>query len=235
MTTVGAMCGRYAATADPDELMEEYRIEVLTDEGAAACVPNYNVAPTDLVPVIRERVIDDRSVRGLDGFRWGLVPSWSKDASGAARLINARSETLATKASFRSALRARRCLLPALGYYEWKPQTEGGRSLKQPYFLQPSGHSRLMIAGIYEFWRGSAGWLSTVSIITCQASDEVGWVHDRMPMTVLDNDRWLDPRLTDSAAALSLLSAPNMRAHPVSRAVGNVANNGPELLEPTGE
>src|SRR5690606_8996613 len=127
------MCGRYAATANPDELVEEYDISLVTDDGAEACVPRYNIAPTDTVPAVVERLDDGGAVRKLVGLRWGLVPSWSKDPSGAARLINARVETVAEKPSFRKAFAARRCVLPALGYYEWRPETEGGKTVKQPY------------------------------------------------------------------------------------------------------
>lgn len=227
------MCGRYAATANPDELVEEYDISLVTDDGAEACEPRYNIAPTDTVPVVVERLDPDAPVRKLVGLRWGLVPSWSKDPSGGARMINARVETVASKPAFRKAFAARRCVLPALGYYEWRPETEGGKAVKQPYFLHPQQAPLLSMAGLYEFWKGPDGWLSTVSIITTSATDETGWVHDRMPMTVTDVGAWLDPTATNPEGALALLRPlADLVPRKVSRAVNTVGNDGPALLDP---
>lgn len=226
------MCGRYAASANPDELVETYEIDLVTPEGEAATRPRFNLAPTDDLPAVVERVRDDGPQRCLVGLRWGLIPSWSRDASAASRMINARSETVADKPAYRAAFRARRCLLPALGYYEWRSTEVAGRQVKQPWFIRPAA-TQLAMAGIYEFWRGPDGWLATASIITTTATDEIGWVHDRMPMTVTDVDAWLDPTLTDAEAARAILTPPQgMTAHPVSRAVGNVRNDGPHLIEP---
>ncbi|MGV8846638.1 SOS response-associated peptidase [Tessaracoccus sp.] len=227
------MCGRYAASADPDALVEEYRIDEVSEDGREACAPRYNIAPTDVVPAVLERDGGSMTLRKLVGLRWGLVPSWSKDAGGAARMINARVETITEKPSFRRAIAARRCLLPALGYYEWRPELEDGKTIKQPYFLQPHDGSLVHMAGIYEFWKGPEGWLATTSIITTTATDELGWVHDRMPMTPADRDAWLDPDLTDAEAARSLLQPlPQLRPRKVSRAVNSVANDGAALLLP---
>ncbi|MCC2593082.1 SOS response-associated peptidase [Tessaracoccus sp. OS52] len=229
------MCGRYAATANPDELIETYDISLVTDDGLEACAPRYNIAPTDVVPAVVERVDGGEPVRKLVGLRWGLVPSWSKDASGAARMINARSETVASKPAFRKAFAARRCILPAIGYYEWRAEEEGGRAVKQPYFLHPEKSPTLSMAGIYEFWKGPDGWLPTVSIITTSATDETGWVHDRMPMTVGDVDAWLDPTLEDVERVHGLLSPiTDLVPRKVSRAVNTVGNDGPGLVEPVG-
>ncbi len=227
------MCGRYAASADPEELVEEYRIDEVTDAGRAACIPRYNIAPTDTVAAVVERDGGEGAVRKLVGLRWGLVPSWSTDAGGAARMINARVETVTQKPAYRKAMASRRCLLPALGYYEWRPETIDGRSVKQPYFLRPLDGSLVHMAGIYEFWKGPDGWLASVSIITTSATDELGWVHDRMPMTVVDRDGWLDPGLTvgDHARAL-LLPLPHLEPSKVSRAVNSVANDGSDLVLP---
>ncbi len=227
------MCGRYAASADPETLVEEYRIDEVSEDGREACAPRYNIAPTDVVPAVVERDGDAVTRRKLVGLRWGLVPGWSKDTSGAARMINARVETVTEKPSFRRAMAARRCLLPALGYYEWRPELEGGRTIKQPYFLQPHDGSLVHMAGIYEFWKGPQGWLATTSIITTSATDELGWVHDRMPMTPTDRDAWLDPDMTDAEAARSLLRPlPELNPRKVSRAVNSVANDGAALLLP---
>ena len=227
------MCGRYAASADPDQLVEEYRIDEVTEDGREACVPRYNIAPTDTVPGVVERQGSEGPTRKLVGLRWGLVPSWSKDASGAARMINARVETVTEKPAYRKAMAARRCLLPALGYYEWRPETVDGKAVKQPYFLRPDDGSMVHMAGIYEFWKGPLGWLASVSIITTTATDDLGWVHDRMPMTVVNRDAWLDPSLTDGEAARDLLGPLAHLHHTrVSRAVNSVAADGEALLRP---
>lgn len=227
------MCGRYAASANPDELSQEFRLDDITDEGRQACLPRYNIAPTDLVPAVLERIDDASVARKLVGLRWGLVPSWSRDATSAARMINARVETVTEKPSFRKAMATRRCLLPALGYYEWRKEEEDGRAIKQPYFLRPADGSPVHMAGIYEFWKGPEGWLATTSVITTSATDDLGWVHDRMPMMVLDRDAWLDPALTQAETARELLE-PLRLLHPtkVSRAVNSVAHDSPALLDP---
>lgn len=228
------MCGRYAATANPDELVEEFDITFVDEGMDEVCAPRYNVAPTDRVPAVVERQRDGSVERRLVGLRWGLVPSWAKKPTSS--MINARVETVCSKPSFRKAAAARRCLLPALGYYEWRQEvpSEGGRAIRQPYFLHPAAEPMVM-AGLYEFWKGDEGWLVTTAIITTEATDEFGWVHDRMPMVVPADswDDWLDPTMTDAAAAVSMLSAPTRLEHrKVSRAVNSVRNDGPALLEP---
>jgi len=231
------MCGRYAATANPDELIEEFDISVIEDDMAAVASPRYNIAPTDDVPAVLERLTDGAPVRKLVPLRWGLVPSWSK-APGSG-MINARVETVAEKPAYRRAAAARRCLLPALGYYEWRSETPAGapKPVKQPYFLRrPAG--LFVMAGLYEFWRGPEGWLASTTIITTEATDELGWVHDRMPMTVPRESwgDWLDPSFTDAAAAVALLEVPaDLAPVKVSRAVNTVGTDGPQLIEPVDE
>lgn len=228
------MCGRYAASASRELLVETFEI----DEVAGPLpVADYNIAPTDPVPAVLERVVADKSVRKLVELRWGLVPSWSKDASGAARMINARVETLAEKPAFRKAFAARRCLLPADGYYEWFGATTDarGRSVKQPWFIRPADGGLLVMAGLYEFWRHPDGtWLATSTIITTRATDELGRIHDRMPMVVPRPawDAWLDPASTVDARSLLAVPLPGLVAYPVSPLVNSVANDSPQLIEP---
>lgn len=228
------MCGRYAATANPGELVEEFEISFIDEEMDQVATARYNIAPTDRVPAVVERLDGDAVTRKLVALRWGLVPSWAKAPT--TTMINARVETVTEKPSFRKAASARRCLLPAIGYYEWRAEApaEGGRAIKQPYFLHP-GEGSLAMAGLYEFWKGPDGWLASTTIITTQATDEFGWVHDRMPMTVRRDDwaDWLDPTLTDARVAVSLLHPPSLaRPRKVSRAVSTVGNDGPALIEP---
>jgi putative SOS response-associated peptidase YedK len=175
--------------------------------------------------------------RRLMVMRWGLVPSWAKDPSIGNRLVNARAETVAEKPAFRRAFARRRCLLPADGYYEWwNPETPGRR--KQPFFIHPRDGSVLALAGLYEFWRPDedADWLVTCTVLTTSAPDEVGRIHPRAPLTVGPDDweRWLDPEVPgEQVAGLLVPAVPGvLDAYPVSTAVNNVRNNGPDLLDP---
>lgn len=209
--------------------------------------PSWNVAPTDPVWSVLERVDRDTGelTRRLRPLRWGLVPSWAKDPGGGARLINARAETVHEKPSFRSAFAKRRCVLPADGYYEWvQVPAEGGRkAYKQPYYLHPRASGPLLMAGLYEFWRDRsvpeddpAAWLATATVITTDATDAAGRVHDRMPLTIAagDLDAWLDPEHTDPAGLRQLLHTPagdELAVRPVATTVNSVRNNGAALLD----
>ena len=235
------MCGRFAATATVGDLTEWFDLDQVVDEPVAT----FNAAPTDAVPAIVARfdVTADRVVRKLVTPRWGLVPSWSKTPSGGARMINARSETVATKPAFARAFATRRCLIPADGFYEWKTVTDvSGKSRKQPWFIRPAEGGMMVMAGIYEFWKdrslgADAVWLTTCSIITAASTDALGHLHDRMPMVVARADwrDWLDPTLTDPHAAQALLrvdGGERVRTYEVAPLVNSVRNDGPELLLP---
>ncbi len=238
------MCGRYAASADEATLRELFELEQVLELPPAS----WNVAPTDQVPAVVERAdkTSGEVTRRLIAPRWGLVPSWSKGPGGPP-MINARVETLASKPAFRTALSKRRCLLPADGYYEWyetAQRASTGKPVKQPFFIKPST-GLLVMAGLYEFWRdpavdGPEAWLTSVTIITTRASDKVGHIHDRMPMTVPPEvwDVWLDPSQDDAEAAHQLLTVTqpeDVEAYAVSTAVNTVANNSPELVQPVAE
>lgn len=250
------MCGRYASSASPQVLMSEFEVDDLFD-GLPG--PDYNVAPTVAVPAVFERRASDtgETRRRLAPLVWGLVPSWAKDASIGSRMINARLETVAEKPAFRKAFAARRCLLPADGFYEWyapggaaAAEAPGPRAKrpakvkKQPFFIHRADQSLLVMAGIYEIWRdptqdpgADSAWLRTCSVITTQATDAAGHVHDRMPMVVTREaiDAWLDPTLTDPQAALRLLAvteAEALEAYAVSTEVNSVQNNNPSLSQP---
>jgi putative SOS response-associated peptidase YedK len=257
------MCGRYATARDPADLVEEFGVDrFVVREGVApdfALPANYNVAPTDEVYAVVERLDKNEPQappqRQLRVVRWGLVPSWAKDRKVASKFINARAETLAEKPAFRKAFAVRRCLLPADGYYEWYTADEadddpaGGRASavgkprKQPYFIRNRGGGVLPMAGLYEFWRDPNAepdtdpWVWTSVVITTEATDDVGRIHDRMPMLVEPQnwDRWLDPTLIDVEPLLGLLvpAAPGrLEAYPVSTMVNDVRNNGPQLVQP---
>ncbi len=243
------MCGRYASSRKPEDLIEEF--EVVDSRIAGPLEADYNVAPTKEVYAVVERPpsrdSDEPPQRQLRTLRWGLVPSWAKDPSIGNRMINARMETVAEKPAFKRAFAVRRCLLPADGYFEWYPTAvtgKGGKPLKQPFFIRPADGGVLAMAGLYEIWRDPTRdpddpdrFLWTCTVLTTQAEDAVGHIHDRMPLMVEPDRRaaWLDPAVSSTEDLLALLvpAAPGqLEAYPVQTLVNNVRNNGPELLEP---
>ncbi|PRW63277.1 SOS response-associated peptidase [Actinopolyspora mortivallis] len=236
------MCGRYVLSKTAEELATEFGARDATGEKAPG--PDYNIAPTKPVCAVVQRypkdeegnVTSEFSERSVRVMRWGLVPKWAKDPSVGNRMINARSETVSTKPAFRGAVRHYRCLLPADGWYEWK----GTGSPKQPYFAGAGDGSSLGMAGIWATWRDPSdpGGTPLVScaVLTTDAVGELAEIHERMPL-VLPRDlweRWLDP---DTENVEELLAPPDpgfvagFTLRPVSRAVNNVSNNGPELTE----
>jgi putative SOS response-associated peptidase YedK len=240
------MCGRYASSRQPDDLIEEF--EVVDDRTPAPLAADYNVAPTKEVYAVVERPPSKDSPeppeRQLRVLTWGLVPSWAKDPSIGNRMINARMETVAEKPAFKRAFAVRRCLLPADGYFEWYPTSQTnakGKPVKQPYFIRPADGGVLAMAGLYEIWRDPsladddpARFRWTCTVLTTQAEDSLGHIHDRMPLMV-ERDRWgdwLDPRVGGELSLLVPAAPGNLEAYPVSPLVSNVRNNGPELVEP---
>lgn len=219
------MCGRYASSRPVDDLLVTFDVPAPPEQ---VLPPSWNVAPTDPVYAVLQR----DGARALRVLRWGLVPSWAKDRKIGARMINARRETLTEKPAFRSAYARRRCLVPAEGYYEW--QVQGSR--KQPWFLSAREGEPLAMAGLYEVWRDPEGELLwTCTVITTEAADDHGAIHDRTPLLVRPGDwaRWLDPAVEDPGQDLLVPgTAGVLDAWPVGAAVGNVRNNGPELAEP---
>lgn len=268
------MCGRYASTKSPADLVLEFdidRISSVVEERPLP--PDYNVAPTKDVYAVLERADRDEPdvvTRRLTEVRWGLVPSWAKDVSIGNRMINARLETAATKPSFRKAWASRRCLLPADGYYEWyqpvgdaagdQPVSEPGpakgrkpkKPAKIPFYVRARDGGSLAMAGLYEIWRDetkadddSSRWLWSVTVLTTEAADDVGRLHERMPLLVRPEavGDWLDPRLepgdgwerADGTGPLQPAVPGILEAYPVSTLVNNVANNSPELIEPAAD
>ncbi len=247
-TSLGHMCGRYASSRQPEDLVEEFEIR---QPELPRLEPDYNVAPTKEVYAVVERppskeadAVPERQLRVLT---WGLVPFWAKDPSVGNRMINARMETVAEKPAYRRAFEKRRAILPADGYFEWYPSealTEKGKPRKQPYFIRPKDGGVLAMAGLYEIWRDPdradddpERFRWTCTVLTTSAEDSLGHIHDRMPLMLPPEryDDWLDPRNAGTDDLLGLLepAAPGrLEAFPVPTLVSNVRNNGPELVEP---
>jgi putative SOS response-associated peptidase YedK len=218
------MCGRYRLSRRK-QLIEEYFDTAPWDDDWR---PRYNIAPTQPVPVIRQH--PKEPCRQLSLMRWGLIPYWAKDASGAASTINARSETASTKPAFRDPLKFRRCLIPADGFYEWKRTAAG----KQPFCFEVNSGDVFAFAGMWDGWKDSSGqWVKTCSILTTTPNAVTSTIHDRMPV-ILDPDNydlWLDPGMTDVQVVSELLKpydAKAMGCYPVSTRINHVANDDEE-------
>ena len=215
------MCGRYRLSRRKQILEEHFN----ADFGEQDWTPRYNIAPTQPVPVLRQR--PEKPKRVLSLMRWGLIPSWTKEASRAAGMINARSETAAGKPAFRDPMRFRRCLLPADGFYEWR---RTGTS-KQPFCFEVSDGELFAFAGLWDGWRDPSGqWIRSCSILTTTPNALTVTVHNRMPV-ILDRDDydlWLDPDMTKIEAVSEMLkpfAARLMRSFPVSSRINQVAND----------
>jgi putative SOS response-associated peptidase YedK len=203
-------------------MIEEY---FGTVSGEDDWTPRYNIAPTQPVPVIRQN--PKEPIHELSLMRWGLIPSWAKDQSVAAQMINARSETASAKRAFRDALKFRRCLIPADGFYEWQRR---GKS-KQPYCFEVNDGELFAFAGLWDRWKDPSGqWIKSCSILTTSPNAVTSSVHDRMPV-ILDPDcydLWLDPGMHDMRAVSDMLKpydARQMRCYPISTRINHVAND----------
>ena len=222
------MCGRYRLSRRKQIIEEHFDAIGDPDDW----IPRYNIAPTQPVPVIRQHPTEP--TRHLSQLRWGLIPYWSKDASGAARMINARSETAHTLPAFRDAMKYRRCLVPADGFYEWKRSG----TTRQPYCFEVNEGAQFAFAGLWEGWKDpSDTWIKTCTILTTTPNAVTSAVHDRMPVILdpSDYDLWLDPGMKGSAALSQLLKPFDsrlMRCYPVSSRINQVQNDDPECSKP---
>src|SRR4029077_1348302 len=222
------MCGRYRLSRRK-QILEEHFDSVSEMED---WIPRYNIAPTQPVPVISQH--PKEPVRELSLMRWGLIPSWAKDSSAAARMINARSETASTKPAFSDALKSRRCLIPADAFYEWMRM---GKT-KQPYCFEINDGALFAFAGLWDRWKDPAGkWIKTCSILTTIPNAVTSAIHDRMPV-ILDRDGydlWLRPGMQNVAAVSELLKpcdARLTRCYPVSTRINQVANDDEDCSAP---
>ena len=244
------MCGRYVVAYDPQTLVSGFSLTRVQPFER-----RWNVTPQSPVPVVYET---QEGARVAELMRWGLVPHWAREPSIGNKLTNARSEGLTEKPSFRQALRRRRCILPASGFYEWQPASGAdGKPAKQPWFISPQGQPFFAMAGLFEAWRAPASaasvedgaeagpsaaaeWLLTCCVITTAANALMAPIHDRMPVLLRPEHwaAWLARGSTDPAALAPLMGGlPEtgigaMQAWPVGRAVGRSSADGAALAEP---
>ena len=219
------MCGRFAFYSPSEATAALFGVASSTE-----VVPRYNIAPTQFIAAVRR---GEHNTPELAMLRWGLVPFWAKDPSIGSRMINARSETVAEKPSFRSAYRKRRCLILTDGFYEWRKLGDG----KTPYFISRADGAPFAFAGLWESWssKDSDESLESTAIITAAASDFMAQLHHRMPVVIHPDlaERWLggDPELLSEVIETS----PEFRAWPVDRRVNNARNDGAELIDRAGD
>ncbi|GAB2664701.1 SOS response-associated peptidase [Saccharopolyspora gloriosae] len=226
------MCGRYAVRRDPAALAAEFDA---VDRSERLLAPDYNVTPTKTVPIVVERATGTGVERSVRPVRWGLVPTWAKDATSGPPMINARAETITQKPAYADSAARRRCLMPATGWYEWKP----GDRRRQPYLCAHRDGASLAMAAVFSAWwapDSTSAPLVTCAVVTTDAVGELVGVHHRMPL-VLPRDAWadwLDPARTDVRELLE--PDPGMLGeltlNTVSSDVNNMRNNRPDLLEP---
>jgi putative SOS response-associated peptidase YedK len=220
------MCGRFALAADNETVAQQFELSLPEGMNLA---PRYNIAPTQPVAAVRL----SRGQRELTHFHWGLIPSWSQDAKMGSRLINARSETVTDKPSFRTAFKRRRCLIPASGFYEWQ-KLNGS---KQPLYIQPTEEALFAFAGLWELWHSAdGGEIESCTILTTTPNELMAQIHNRMPVIVEpgDYDLWLEPG-DDPEQGLHLLRpfpSHKMAAYPVSTLINSPRNDSPECIAP---
>jgi putative SOS response-associated peptidase YedK len=219
------MCGRFVITSPPAALRQIFGYVEQPN-----FPPRQNIAPTQPIPV----VIIENNARHFRLMRWGLLPAWVEDPRKFTLLINARSETVLEKPAFKNAIKRRRCLIPADGYYEW--QVSGGR--KRPHFIHRRDGTPMGLAGLAETWIGPNGEeLDTVAIVTAPASADLATLHDRVPVTISPADfgRWLDCSADEAETVMTLLTAPGEGEfvwHEVSTRVNRAANDDAQLILP---
>ena len=220
------MCGRFALYTDPIALAKKFQTENIPE-----WLPSYNIAPSQIIPVIR----NERGHRLFAMARWGLVPSWAKDLKISYSTINARAETLAEKPAFRSAFKYRRCLIPADGFFEW--QELASSKNKQPWYISLKDQTPMALAGLWEHWQGSDGSeIESCTIIVTSGNEIMQPIHDRMPV-ILPQEQWttwLDSHNTDKLAPQTLLTqfpAALMTTWPVNSVVNSPRHNGQECVK----
>lgn len=226
------MCGRYTLTANAKIIQTTFDLDADSSPALKDLTPRYNIAPSQPIAVV---VADSEGQRHLEFFRWGLIPSWAKDPKVGFKMINARAETLPEKPAFRAALKKRRCLILADGFYEWK---RDGKA-KVPMYMQLKSGEPFAFAGLYEFWKpaDSETLIKSCTIITTEPNALTEKIHDRMPVILKPNayDRWLEPGDVSAEKLMPLLkpyAASQMTATRVSTLVNNAQIESPDCVKP---
>lgn len=220
------MCGRFTLTVSPNTLSN-----LFNTEWSSPFKPRYNIAPTQQVPVVRSSP-EDNSLH-IDLLKWGLIPSWAKDPSIGSHMINARSETLEEKPSFRTAFKHRRCIIPASGFYEWQMVDKR----KQPYYISMNNNIPMLFAGLWDHWKAPDGTvIESCSIISTSSNEIISSLHDRMPVILPEHDinAWLHSSTTADELKSLLKPCPSdlMQLYPVSNVVNSPKNDSPECIQP---
>jgi len=221
------MCGRFTLATPEQDLVVQFNLPEIPD-----LQPRYNIAPTQ--PVAAVRLPTAEGHRELVMLHWGLIPFWADDPGLGARMINARSETVADKPAFRAAFRRRRCLVPADGFYEWQKQN----GAKQPFYIRMQDARPFGFAGLWERWQGKDGTvIESCTLLTTQPNELIRPLHNRMPVILHPHNYavWLDPEVEDVDVLRRLLDpypSGEMEAYPVSRYVNAPQNEGPECIAP---
>lgn len=222
------MCGRYDLATTSKALAAHFQLLF-----EPTFSPRYNIAPTQVLPVVRS---DGSRARQCVAMRWGLIPSWAKDAGIGNKMINARGESLSQKPAFRTLVKSRRCLVPATGFFEWKKTGK----IKQPYRIHPSNEGLFAFAGLWDSWRDANNQvIESFTIITGRPNSLVQPIHDRMPAIIAPDqyERWLTGELDSDglAAVLDPFPADQLQADRVGRCVNSPSHDSPECLKPTDE
>jgi putative SOS response-associated peptidase YedK len=226
------MCGRYTLHHTPREIRERFGVDTLEE----LLFPRYNIAPSQIVPVIRshQSSVAGGHLREMAGCKWGLIPYWAKDPKIGNNLINAKAETISEKPSFKNAFAKRRCLIPADGFFEWRKR---GKEPSQPIYVRRRDSGLFAFAGLWEAWKTPEGeTLETCTIITVEPNEFISKIHHRMAAILKPDEEaaWIDPK-SKSDELLRLLrpyESDDLEAFPVSRAVNSPAHDGPDCIAP---
>ncbi|MFZ1027252.1 MAG: SOS response-associated peptidase [Limnoraphis robusta] len=221
------MCGRFSLSCSAEQIAEIFLLSEIPE-----LTPRYNIAPTQFIATVSQNSKSEN--RQFNWMRWGLIPSWAKDTKMGAKLINARVETVTEKASFRQAIRQRRCLILADGFYEW--QTE--KDQKQPYYFHLENHQPFAFAGLWERWKSPENQeIISCTILTTEAHEEMRSIHHRQPIIIPENlySQWLNPQLTEPQEILPLLtSQAALKHYPVNLVVNKPSHDEPDCIQAKG-
>jgi putative SOS response-associated peptidase YedK len=218
------MCGRFSLSCSAEQIAEIFQLSEIPE-----LTPRYNIAPTQLIATVSQNYKSEN--RQLNWMRWGLIPSWAKDKKMGAKLINARVETVTEKPSFRQAIRQRRCLILADGFYEWQTK----KDQKQPYYFHLEEHQPFAFAGLWERWKSpEKEEIISCTILTTEAHEEMRSIHHRQPIIIPENlsSQWLNPQLTEPQEILPLLvSQPALKHYPVNLVVNKATHDEPDCIQ----